>query len=440
MDPYRELFLRQVRQIVTATSQPGPESLHQLLKTVSPEITLEEAVHNVGTRNKAFQELKLRIQRGSNATTAAGQSSQSDTSITALIHHVDNFFDACCCQLALVKPSTVNSNTSNSNVVVVQKQLQQQQISTMTMTMTTTTTVVPKKSAFSSPSEFKVTDKWPHVSLHHPITPATQTFHGTSSTLDILMAYKCINARGCIAYGAKPGLFFGWSKVEQDAVRFGGTPNNLSETIEHFFREKFKGAKRLEGVEAIKQELITRGPVLSVSFTLSASFANSPEHKDSYCAERINQNHPVILVGWNLTSFGEVWLVRSFDDNVTTPIAFGQFKIDELCMAPMSDLDNVSWQGGPFVDVDMSQWPKDWRNWTTPEFFLSSSELERLSECLEGGFLVTPLSSPASTNPESRRFVIRDAARRAHSRTWYLQDIQFVSSTKQWKVRATVPA
>jgi hypothetical protein len=432
MDQYRELFLRQVRQIVTATSQPGPESLHQLLKTVSPEITLEEAVHNVGTRNKAFQELKQRIQLGTNATTAAGQSSQSDTSITALIHHVDTFFDACCCQLAVVKSTTVNPYTNNAAVPVVQKQQQQQQ--------KVTSTAISKKSAFSSPSEFKVTDKWPHISLHHPITPATQTFHGTSITLDILMAYKCINARGCIAYGAKPGLFFGWSKVEQDAARFGGTPDNLSATVEKFFREKFKGAKRLEGVEAIKQELITRGPVLSVSFTLSASFANSPEHKDSYCADRINQNHPVIIIGWNLTPFGEVWLVRSFDDTVTTPIAFGQFKIDELCMAPTSDLDNVSWQGGPFVDVDMAQWPSDWRNWTAPEFFLSSSELERLSECLEGGFLVTPLSSPASANPESRRFVIRDVARRAHSRTWYLQDIQFVSATKQWKIRASIQA
>lgn len=385
MDPFRALFLRQVRQIVT--SKPGPEALHQLLKIVCPELKLDE-VGSAAKRNKAIKELKLRIHN---------DKSLKDSSTTALLNDVEKFVDACCRLFA--KASSTSTSTRGP----------------------TTTIRKEKTNNALFPSEFKVTDKWSFVAFHHPVAPPeTKALSGTNNKLDIFMAYRCVNARGCVAHGAKPGLFFGWNKVEQDVMKIA--------SVEQLFEEKFKGARKIKGVEAIKQELTTRGPVLSTSFVLTPGFANSTKYIDSFNMDRINKNHPVLIIGWKLTTFGEVWLVRSYDDSVVA-IAFGQFGIDEVCLAPESNLEHVSWQSGPFLDVDMSNWPTDWMTWTTPDFFVDSAELENLSECFDEGFM---------TAKEKRsRFVVRDKNKRAHSRVWYLEEIKWSAMDKKWNIKAS---
>ena len=384
MDPFRALFLRQVRQIVT--SKPGPEALHQLLKIVSPELKLEE-VGSAGKRNNAIKELKLRIHN---------DKTQKDTSSAALLNEVEKFVDACCRWFA--KDSTTGTSTRGA----------------------TTTIRKEKMSNALFPSEFKVTDKWPFIAFHHPVAPETKAVSGTKNTLDIFMAYRCVNARGCIAHGTKPGLFFGWNKVEQDVFKIA--------SAEQLFQDKFKGATQIKGVEAIKQELTTRGPVLSTSFVLTPGFANSTEYMDSFSMDRINKNHPVLIIGWKLTTFGEVWLVRSYDDTVVA-IAFGQFGIDKVCLAPESNLEHVSWQSGPFLDVDMSSWPTDWMTWTTPDFLVTSTELENLSECFEDGLM--------AAKEKRSRFVVRNKNKRAHSRVWYLEEIKWIALDKMWNIKAS---
>jgi hypothetical protein len=155
-------------------------------------------------------------------------------------------------------------------------------------------------------------------------------------------------------------LFFGWSKVESDTARF--------ETTEQIWNAKFRGTRRLDTVEAIQTEICTRGPVLSTSFVLSSRFANTTEHSDAFYLQRINQTHPLLIVGWKSTPLGDVWLVyspiaSSRKSTELIPIAFGQFGINALCLAPESDLQDKAWQSGPFLDLNLSKWPDAWTTW-----------------------------------------------------------------------------
>lgn len=382
MDPYRALFLRQVRQI--ATSKPGRASLHQLLRTVEPELTLDD-VESPLTRKRAFGQLKKRIlQNGRNEDADAADE---------LYFEVGEFFDACCRVMDAPVATRIGADIK---------------------------TPAPIQTP-SFPPDFNVVEKWPFICYHHPVIPEMGNLADRNSTLDVFMGYKCINARGCVAHGTKPGLFYGWSKVEQDSAR--------CVNAGHLFSEKFQGARRLVGKNAIKEELTTRGPVISTSFVLAPNYVSSSENMSSFLEDRIGKNHPVVIVGWELTAFGEVWRAIACDDTVI-PIAFGQFGIDEACIAPVSNLEHVSWQSGPFLDLDVSNWPVDWMSWTEPEFLLTSDQLATLSERLDEGF--------RSVKGKRARFVVRDKTKLAHSRVWYLDDIKWDPTAKKWNITASI--
>ena len=370
MDPFRAHFLRHVRHIIT--NEPGKEALHNLLGFISPELT-EQDVADFCKRNKAFKELKLRIHPDKHP---------NDNSVTALFQDVQKFFDACCRILEKKKKPA------------------------------------SKRSVTSFPTEFKVYDKWPFMNFSHPVVPNREALAAKKNTLNIFMAYRCINARAAIAHGAQPSLIFDWQQV-LDTVGLGFTTEKL-------FSEKYKGAKRLEGVDDIKEELTTRGPVVSTSFVLSQSFANTTEFAHSFSMERIKKNHPLLIVGWKLTAFGEVWLVLlPYNDSIAS-VAFGQFGIDDMCLAPESKLENMPCQSGPFLDLDMSGYPKDWRTWSDIELYLSSSELESLSTSVNAGFV--------AAKEKKTRFVICDKNKLAHSRACNVKDIQWKETKKKWLV------
>ena len=393
MDPYRALFLRQIRQI--AASKPGRTSLHHLLRTAEPELLVDE-VESATIRKVAFEKLKRRIFQDGR------RNGISDDATDELYFEVAEFFENCC--RVIVAP------TSGSASITVPR--------SVTAILHNPTPAATKPQL---PPEFSVLEKWPFVCFHHPVVPEKENLSRKESILDVYMGYKCINARGCIAHGAKPGLFYGWSKVEQDSAK--------CVNAGHLFSEKFQGARRLVGKDAIKEELTTRGPVISTSFVLTSAFASSSENVDSFWGDRIGEKHPVVIVGWELTSFGEVWRVTACGDSILS-IAIGQFGIDEACIAPVSNLEHVSWQSGPFLDLDVTDWAADWMAWTEPEFFLTSDQLASLSQCLDDGF--------RSVKGKCARFVVRDKTKLAHSRVWYLEDIQWDQTTKMWNVRASI--
>jgi hypothetical protein len=387
MDPFRALFLRQVRHIVT--SKPGKEALYQLLRTVSPELT-EEDVSNLCKRSKAFKELNLRIQ----------PDNPDDNSVIELFRKVQKFYDACCRRLGV---------PSNKKKPVLKA--------------APPTKVPTSESTF--PIEFNVTDKWSFVSCNHPITPNREALSAHNNSLDILTAYLCINARGAVAHGAKPGVLFSWNIVEKNVAKYA--------TAEQLFSEKFKGARRLEGVNAIKEELTTRGPVVSTSFLMSQNFANTTTFSQAFDMQSINQKLPLLIVGWKLTAFGEVWLVHppaagSKQTQELIPVAMGQFGIDDMCLAPESNLEDIAWQSGPFLDLNVSSWPPEWRSWKKIDIHLSSSELESLFTCFNSGFV--------DAKEKKTRFVIRDKNKIAHSRACNVNDVCWDETKKKWKVSA----
>ncbi|KAI2493678.1 hypothetical protein MHU86_20857 [Fragilaria crotonensis] len=175
----------------------------------------------------------------------------------------------------------------------------------------------------------------------------------------------------------------------------------------------------------IKEELMTRGPVVSVSFVLSPvlkQHGGAAVADAFFWQQRMNQTHAVMIVGWKLTAFGEVWLVhpprasaaiakhKSISD-ILIPIAFGQFGIDTLCLAPASDLLDKAWQPGPFLDLNLSKWPDKWMDWKKCDVHLTANELQRLSECLGTGFVAPPTATSGRKAP--MRFVLRD------ERSWH---------------------
>ena len=417
-DPFRSLFLRQIR--VVLSDQPSRESLRQLLTIVSPELADEDLDDEI-TRTKLFRELRARVHPDKHP---------NDESATSIFQDIQPFYDSCCSRMS------VTTETPRRNSASAQDSIPKP--TTSAMGNTTYSHFTSSSSPHTHPTDFVVTNTWPFMSFHHPVAPNAKSIFENSTNshvLEILMAYRCINSRGAVAHGAKPALFFGWSKVLAEKE---GT------TAQQFFHTKYRGARQLETVDTIKEELQRRGPVVSVSFVLSPAFAKSTKNADAFYMQRIHQTHALLIVGWKLTAFGEVWLVyppdpsgapknRSVTD-MLIPIAVGQYHIDTLCLAPESALLDKAWQEGPFLDLNLSQWPDKWMSWKKCDVHLTSNELQRLSECLGVGFVAAATSSPMAGRPEPARFVLRDEKKLAHSRAYRLKDVQWNPVKKMWKI------
>lgn len=375
MDPFREMFLRQVRSIISL--EPSIEALHKLLTTVAPELTEDDILDSVAKRDKAFKELKQKLHPDKHP---------EDASLTDLLRDSKRF-NAKCCKLI------GRTGKKKKHGVLI--------------------------SYSSFPTAFNVTDKWPFLAIQKPQTPETELLTAHENSLEIFLAFRCLNARGAIAHRAATSCEYNWETISSQ--------RRLFETAEKLFNTELKGSRRLEGVVAIKEELISRGPVLSTSFVLSEGFARSADFSDLFLEEKINANHPLLIVGWKLTPLAEVWLVASpFSNDFIFPVAVGQFGIDDLCLAPESDLTDVSWQNGPFLDLDLSTWPDEWLSWPDMTFPLPSSKLEELASCFKGGFM--------AAKDQLMPFVIRDEKKNAHSREFHLKEVRWDGKKKEWKV------
>jgi len=316
--------------------------------------------------------------------------SSPTTVMSTLINDVSKFFD---CGSNLVYEEEEEEDEDDSTSLSGQQEEETQE------------------SAQIFPDEFRVDYKWPQLNdVPHSNIDVTHEEH-----LSRVMSCRCINARGAIAHGKRPGLMYEAGDVSQNSV-------------EEIFDAFGEGYKKLLNIRDIKNELINNGPLVSTSFVLSKTFANRTEYEKSFLMSQLDSCHPLLIIGWKCTEFGEVWICNHLDGSKDHIIAFGHFCIDETCIAPIDNFLNTPWQTGPYFDHDFSRVTEDWREWPNLKMYLKSSDLERLATCFEPGF-VNAVASEA-------HFELCDKHAKAHSRTCCLKEVGWDAERSKWRVTA----
>ena len=290
------------------------------------------------------------------------------------------------------------------------------------------------------PVDFVVTDQW--YFLHEqPKQKACDTH-----LIPTQVAYQCINKRGAIAHGRPTELQFDVnvkSKPVKSADEMAAEANpdandfymedKYSKRVEDVFNE-LGGFKELKSISEIKREIVKRGPVVSVSFQLTATFMKSSENRNRFDPSFINNIHPVAIIGWEHTDFGEVWLIQPLvrgKDADLQKIAFRQYGIDENVIAPINTFDNVPWQRGPYFDIDLSDTPfPEWSTeWPGLETSITTVELENLGEVIADDLISPPLNRS--------KFVMRDRRFIARSRQCYLTKLEWQNGDKAWRIEVS---
>lgn len=362
-DPFRRLFLDTLELVLK--KEPSKESLHELLQLTTPG--LEESsvsVSNSSETKKLFRTLISRVHPDKHPT--------DNERATKLCQDANIFYQQC-----LVAPP--------------QKKKRKVSMS-------------PRSKPF--PQHFKSKEKWPHIDL--PIKCDTID-KCTGPQANCLVAYQCINARGAIAHGKRiTRSFTSDQALEKAKICTGGR---------EVFRS-FGGTKELNSIDEIKEEIMTRGPVVSTSFKPNATFL---KHNPT-----LRCQSEYLIVGWTQEPVGEVWIVSP----LVSPIMFvyvscGQFCVDDCCIAPISSLQDTTWECGPYYDVDMSHVRDNWRGAPTElKFYVPSiSKLEPL---------LKEIGTLDISSGQGQKVCIRDVHKRAHSKIGTLQSIKWVAN--QWEI------
>jgi hypothetical protein len=137
-----------------------------------------------------------------------------------------------------------------------------------------------------------------------------------------------------------------------------------------------------------------------------------------------------LIIGWTQLPSGEAWLVQPLIQRgatISSPVyvAMGQFGIDECCLAPTNDLENIPWESGPYFDNDMHGAEEEWRTWPGINCDLNSlADLEPFMK--EVGKIHTNASPPHIT--------IRNKEKIAHSRKARLLSFGWNKEEKKWQV------
>ena len=438
VDPFRQLFLSSIQTIIR--QDPDYPSLLQLLQTVVPTLTSEQ-VFDSADRNKAFRLLKLRIHPDKHPSDL--------NQATKLFQDVQEFFNHCCKKLDNDSVLVASSN----NISKKRKATREEQDSDETIG-------THQRNLRSTPSppypvNFTVFQKWDYMTTtdptnEYPKRPDEDVRMITSDYQSATIAFRCLNARGAIAHGKKISHGFSWDDVKRypsSQCEINGESSDIEVTISKIFQAFGGGSKILTSVSKIKDELLHHGPVVSQSFTLSSQYLtclsssskNNPSYYQQFVKERVNGFHEMLIVGWALTTSGEVWLcqplipeavsskdkVYSDNTDLFIPISMGQFGFDVLCTAPKREnLDHLCWQVGPYFDVDFKDTP-DWREWGELELPLVDMELKGIFQTFfPGGF--------AKACSEGSPIVLRDKNKIAHSDTFVVTDLKWVETSNEW--------
>eukprot|EP00588_Corethron_pennatum_P036640 CAMPEP_0194347056 /NCGR_PEP_ID=MMETSP0171-20130528/105775_1 /TAXON_ID=218684 /ORGANISM="Corethron pennatum, Strain L29A3" /LENGTH=336 /DNA_ID=CAMNT_0039114259 /DNA_START=199 /DNA_END=1209 /DNA_ORIENTATION=+ len=192
------------------------------------------------------------------------------------------------------------------------------------------------------PEHFHITDRWGHLKLFELEEDIVGCPHPGKRA-----AVTCSNIRGQIAHGRVTGEEYMVSTCEDGEF-----------TVAANFEKFHGGAKVLGTVDAIKTELVTRGPVVSASFTPTRHFVDDANNSSALKPSRAGSRHPMLIIGWKRTADGEAWLLQNlgpFIPRAAVPVGFSRLRIEDEVLAPASDFGDVYWKPGPYVHHDMSR-------------------------------------------------------------------------------------
>jgi hypothetical protein len=115
-------------------------------------------------------------------------------------------------------------------------------------------------------------------------------------------------------------------------------------------------------------------------------------------------------------------------------VAFGQFGIDRVCVAPKSDFKMEAWQEGPYWDFAFKDSTKrkwnTWRSMRTSSSKENTGKLISLLQCFDGGDV-------CAAARDKTRFVVRDKNELADSRACTLNYIKWDKEEEMWKIGVT---
>ncbi|GFH47578.1 hypothetical protein CTEN210_04053 [Chaetoceros tenuissimus] len=156
------------------------------------------------------------------------------------------------------------------------------------------------------------------------------------------IAFQCINARGAIAHGRV---------IETTYVPL--DDDSSGKGAENIFND-YGGYLSFTTAEQIKNELMSRGPVVSVFFKLYSSFLKSDVSRcQTFNFNLQNELHDILIVGWEQTPTGECWIIYPFVAGYAENDYYGMFGVDDLCIAPKNDFMEWNWQIGPYFRCNL---------------------------------------------------------------------------------------
>ena len=336
---------------------------------------------NEAERSKSFRDLKALVHPDKHPVDSAGV-------VTSLFQAVQTFYDKCFLALALDqthgRQSTKRQRGSPSSV---------------------------------HPMPFHVKDKWTFLNdVNVPTLSRAATDHAWIART---VAFRCINMRGAIIHG----------NCIESAFNCGTVSSTTYKSVKDVFNA-YGGFKVLSSPDAIKEEILNRGPVVSISFVLTKAFLDASPHSGEFAVSQTDRVHPIVIVGWKYTAYGEVFLARSIDGPKSDiPISVGQFSIDVECLAPTDTFEKMAWQDpAKAIDLHLNHMEPGWYDYRELMFTLDSPHLERLAKVLDCSFVASIV--------EKKRFVVRNMDKIARSRSAYLKDVIWMEDTKLWKVTA----
>ncbi|CAB9499738.1 expressed unknown protein [Seminavis robusta] len=372
---FGRIILQQVDKALQ--EEPSRDALFWLLQIVDPSLD-KEGFCNERKRASTFRQLKLLIHPDKN--------NDDKQHATKRFQDVQTFFDQC-----------------TGTGLHKQRTRRKKQHTNMNL-----------------PSYFHVNGKWAFLASHAlGINGPPHVFWDcrvSGQELELTMAYKCINCRGTIAHGKTTEVTYNYHHVVEASAK----------TAKELF-EDFGGSKPLGSVNEIKEEIMARGPVVSTSFCYSQPFFEASAHATDFQNGLVGSNHALLIVGWQQTACGEVWLVRSKNGATDIPIAIGQYSLEEDVIAPVSDLSNRPWQE-PKKAFDVPRLPAEWYSWTYIQMYCDDNELQHLFKALG--------TSVISSVNKKVPFVIRESEKKARSRWAYLTDLEWIEAGNNWKVKA----